>query len=100
MEDRIKSIMTGIVCKESFGRMYDFKCRGIDGFADDYDVFYNWNKTCLEEMHDEELIWIWGLCNYIKGSHMKMMDLEDCGIWTADQYFFDKNKKLCVVHPR
>ena len=100
MEDRIKSIMTGIVCKDSFGRMYDFKCKGIDGFADDYDEFYNWNKSCLEKMSYEDQIWVWGLCKRLGSSNVGMMDMEDCGIWTADQFFFDKNKKLCVVHPR
>ena len=45
----IKDIMTYVVCEESFGRMYDFKCNSIDGFTDDYEAFYNWNVRCLEE---------------------------------------------------
>jgi hypothetical protein len=100
MTEIIESIMSYIVCEESFGRMYDFKCKGIEGFADDYGAFYNWNKTCLEEMSDSTRTWVWGLCNCLKDSNLGMMDLEDCGIWTADQLFFDKNKKLCIVHPR
>ena len=96
----IEDIMAYCVDAEGYGRMFDFKCRGIDTEVEDYEGFRAWNVKCLEEMSDSTRMWVWELCKYLKDYNLGMMDMEDCGIWTADQFFFDKNKKLCIVHPR
>ena len=96
----IENIMSFCVDDDSYERMFDFKSKGIDTQVENYEEFYNWNKKCVEEMAYEDKLWLNGLCMRLKNSKLGMMDLEDCGIWTADQFFFDKNKKLCIVHPR
>ena len=96
----IDDIMTYCVDENGYGRMFDFKCKGINTEVENYEEFRAWNIQCLEEMSDEDQTWVWGLCKRIGCSNLGMMDMEDCGIWTADQFFFDKNKKLCIVHPR
>ena len=83
-----------------YGRMFDLECNGVDTEVEDYEGFRAWNIKCLGEMTYKEQTWIWELCKRIGSSNLGMMDMEDCGIWTADQFFFDKNKKLCIVHPR
>ena len=100
MSSVIENIMAYCVNADCYGRMFDFKCRGIDMENENYAAFRAWNIKCLEEMKYEDQVWVWGLCKRIGSSTIGMMDMEDCGIWTADQFFFDKNKKLCIVHPR
>jgi len=91
--------MVYCVDKLSFERMQDIESKGIDEFKD-YEEFINWNEKCLEEMSYEDQIWVWGLCKRLMDSMVNIMDMEDCGIWTADQFYFLKNKKICIVHPR
>ena len=100
MSSIIEDIMAYCVNADGYGRMFDFKCRGINTRVEDYEGFRAWNLKCLEEMSYEDKVWVWGLCKRLGSSSVGMMDMEDCGIWTADQFFFDKNKKLCIVHPR
>jgi hypothetical protein len=96
----IENIMAYCVDINGYGRMFDLECNGVDTEVEDYEGFRAWNIKCLGEMTYKEQTWIWELCKRIGSSNLGMMDMEDCGIWTADQFFFDKNKKLCIVHPR
>jgi len=95
----MSDIMSYLVDSDSFQRMKDLECSGVNIFVT-YDDFIIWNKQCLNELPFDEHVWILGLCTRLKSSKICMMDLEDCGIWTADAFFYDKDKKLCVVHPR
>ena len=96
----IENIMTYCVNADGYARMFDFKCRSIDIEVENYEEFRAWNIKCIEEMSYENKLWLSGLCMRIRNSSVGMMDMEDCGIWVADQFFFDMNKKLCIVHPR
>lgn len=96
MPTLIENIMSHCIDSNSYGRMFDFKCNVFE----DYEGFMEWNIKCLEEMSHEDQVWMWDLCKRLKDCNIGMMDLEECGIWTADQFFFDKNKKICIVHPR
>jgi hypothetical protein len=100
MSSIIDNIMTYCVDADGYGRMFDFKCEGIYTEVEDYAAFREWNIKCLGEMNYEDQVWVWGLCRRIGGFNVGMMDMDNCGIWTADQFFFDKNKKICIVHPR
>ena len=94
-------IMSYIVAECEYERMIDQSCRGIDTSMS-YDNFFLWNKACLEELSYEDLSWVWGLCKRLRLNReiILMMDLEDCGLWTASSIFYDTNKKLVIVHPR
>jgi hypothetical protein len=100
MSSVIENIMAYCVDEDGYGRMFDFKSDGIDTEVENYERFRTWNIMCLGEMSDEDQMWVWGLCKRIGSSAIGMMDMEDCGIWKADQFFFDTKKKLCIVHPR
>jgi len=100
MSSIIENIMAYCIDEDGYGRMFDFKCKGINTEVEDYAAFRMWNITCLAQMSDEDLLWVWGLCKRIGSSTIATMDMEDCILWTADQFFFDKKKRLCIVHPR
>lgn len=65
-----------------------------------YLEFINWNIKCINELSKERQDWLYNLCLLIKNKEITMMDEEHCTLWTASKIFFDKNKKLCIIHPR
>jgi hypothetical protein len=99
MADFLTNTLTHLVDSDSFERMQDLKCSGLNNFVS-YDDFVIWNKQCIMELPFDDHIWIFGLCNKLKASKIGMMNMEDCGVWTAYAFFYDKEKKLCIVHPR
>ena len=99
MADILNNIMTYLVDSDSFERMQAIECSGVNSFVS-YDDFVMWNKQCLNELPFDDHVWMLGFCKRLKDCKIGMMDLEDCGIWTADAFFYDNDKKLCIVHPR
>ena len=91
--------MSHIVPECYYERMLDQECKGIYQ-EETYHSFLAWNKSCLEELPFEDVNWVWGLCRRLNKAEIGMMDMECCGIWEADTIFYDRNKRLVIVHPR
>jgi hypothetical protein len=72
-------------------------CKSIDPSLS-YDEFLAWNKKCIDELSSEDLSWLWGFSNRL--NKIGMMDMEDCGVWKADSFYYDADKQLVIVHPR
>jgi hypothetical protein len=92
-------IMTHVVPECYYERMLGEKCKSID-VSLDYNNFLLYNKTCLDELSYDDVAWVWGLCRRMNKNTIGMMDMECCGIWEADTFFYDQNKNLVIVHPR
>jgi len=95
----ILRIMSHIVPDCYYERMLGEDCKAIDE-GETYHDFLSWNKSCLEELSDDDIKWVWGLCQRLNNKKIGTMDMEDCGIWEADSIFYDLNKNLVIVHPR
>ena len=95
----ILRIMTHVVPECYYERMLGQECKAIDE-GETYHDFLAWNKSCLEELSHDDVMWTWGLCRRLNNNNIGTMDMEDCGIWEADAIFYDLNKKLVIVHPR
>jgi len=63
-----------------------------------YDEFVLWNIKCINELTNDDIVWLSGLCKRIKEIHLQ--DMESCAKFTADSFFFDCNKKIVIVNPR
>ena len=95
----IINIMIHVVPNCYYERMLGEKCNGIVD-AETYDDFLAWNKSCLQEQSDDDVKWVWGLCQRLNDKKIEMMEMECCGIWEADIIFYDQNKNLVIIHPR
>lgn len=80
-----------------YERMLGQDCKSIDPSLS-YDEFLAWNKKCIEELSSEDLSWLWRFSNRLP--RIGMMDMEDCGVWKADSFYYDTAKQLVIVHPR
>ena len=94
----IDNIMAYITDSGSFARMKAFNTKAIQLF-EDYNDFIWWNTRCLNEMTFEDQVWVWGFCKRLKEFNVTVVDLEDCDR-VVYSLFYDKNKKMCVVHIR
>jgi hypothetical protein len=90
-------ILTHVVPECYYERMLGEECKRIDSTMS-YNDFFLYNKDCLDRLSYEDLSWVWGLCKRLQ--MIGMMDMECCGIWKADTFFYDINRELVIVHPR
>jgi len=65
-----------------------------------YDEFVSWNIKCINELSNEDIVWLSGLCKRIKENIIILQDMESCVRFTADSFFFDCSKKIVIVNPR
>jgi len=65
-----------------------------------YADFMEWNIKCIAELSAEERAWVWGLCQRIGRRSIKLMDMENCPVFTAYGIYYSSDKTLCVVNPR
>jgi hypothetical protein len=94
----MESITECLMDESMYGRVQDFNDEYVDT---PFDEFEAWNMKCVNELSPKDLEWLNGLCDRINvGGRIKMVDHEDCGVWTAICIYFDKNKNICIVHPR
>lgn len=95
----VHTIIAYVVPSDDYERMVAYECSAIDA-SKTYAEFLDWNQACLNAMSDADIAWLMGLCTRLKDGALNLMDMEPCVTWTADAIYFDKNKKLCIVHPR
>ena len=65
-----------------------------------YEQFYIWNTQCIKELPNNDLEMLGTLCIRIQNNTLRQMDMESCSIFGSDCFFFDANKRLCIVNPR
>jgi hypothetical protein len=86
--------------KDDYRRMIQTEeCDEIDKNLS-YTQFLDWNIKCIDELSDEDKLFLRILCNKISNKNIGQMDLESCVVFTTCSIFFDKNKKLIIVNPR
>lgn len=99
MAEQYQFILSFLVAECEFERMKDMECRGIDDSMT-YAEFHQWNTLCLSEQAPDYDPWLLRLCERMKDNQICLMDLESCCIFEASGFFFDKNKRLCIINPR
>ena len=65
-----------------------------------YDVFVKWNRKCLNELTNTELNHLAWVFSKFNDSSLKLMDEESGACFTAQNFFFDQDKKLVITNPR
>ena len=65
-----------------------------------YDNFLLWNTFKIDTLDNDGISWLSKLIEYISSNKVNLIDMEDCGSWTASAFFYDMDAKLCIVHPR
>lgn len=65
-----------------------------------YDDFVTFTKNCINEQTDDDKIWLYKLCQMIKGNKINLVDEESCFEFTADTFYFNMKKQICIVNPR
>ena len=96
---QVVRILKHVVEECYYERMLGMNCECVDQ-AMSYEAFLAWNKKCIEELSPKDLEWLWGLCTRLNSRTVGMMDMEDCGTWRADSFYYDQNKDIVIVHPR
>ncbi len=89
-------IFNNIASQSTFERM---KCLGYNEF-NNYNDFYSHSINCINEMTDSDKVWFNVLCNKINERKINLVDEESCAEFTAYCFYFNINKKLCIVNPR
>ena len=86
-----------LIKKDDFERMLSHE---IDFHGMTYDEFIYWNITCINELPNEDILWISGLCKRMKEELIFLQDMESCTNFEADSFYFTFNKKIVIVNPR
>jgi len=86
-----------MVDKSSFKRMQDV-AQMYDGMT--YEQFHAWNAQCINTLSKNELAMLKALCTRLQNGTLALMDLEDCCVFKSDCFYFDTEKRLCIVTPR
>jgi hypothetical protein len=94
-----KAIMMHILDRDDFERMKSIN-EGSKYDKMSYDDFLQWNRFKIDALDKEEISWLSMLIAYISSYEIKLVDMEDCGRWTASAFFYDMDANLCIVHPR
>jgi hypothetical protein len=99
MTEQYQYILSFLVEEFEFERMKELECRHID-HSMTYAEFHEWNTLCLSEQAPDYDPWLLRLCQLMKDNQICLMDLESCAVFEACAFFYDKNKRLCIINPR
>lgn len=95
----ICTIAKYIVDDLTYQRMLGEHCNGID-INMSYKDFMIWNIRCINELGEEDWLWLLKLCQKIENKRICLQDDESCATFTAHAIYFDKNERLCITNPR
>lgn len=86
-----------IISEYTFERIIDYN----DDYKNTtYEEFLNFNKECINLLSHNEKEWLTTLCNKINNNQICLVDEESCVEWEAYCFYYNKNKQLCLIHPR
>ena len=99
--------------------IYNFIVNTFDDYSfnrlkeyDEYNEYYEWkefesyeefllhNKNCIDNLNDNDTIFIHELCNKIRFNKIKTTDEENFITWGASSIYFDTENRLVIMHPR
>jgi hypothetical protein len=95
------AILAHLVNEEDFERIRDMEPDNVAGL-ETYEAFVEWNTNCVNEF-SAGATWaqtLIGICAMLRQGTLKMVDMESCGEWTADSFYFNAKKELVIAHPR
>jgi len=105
--EKIEYILN-IIDKVDFDRMIDYQLEYQSDnnnkiFIDENgkynkEIFINHNKTCLKELNNEELSFVYKLSKKI--NKINMVDEENFIEWQCHILYYNSNKKLVIGHFR
>jgi hypothetical protein len=65
-----------------------------------YDKFVQWNQNCILNLSEDELKHLEWLCDWIAENRVHNVDMEDCGEFSTEGIYFNKDKKLVIYNGR
>jgi hypothetical protein len=92
-----KAIMQYILSEGDYERMRENKSE-YENMS--YDDFLLWNTFKIDGLDNDEISCLSNLIKYMSSNKLNLIDMEDCGSWTASAFFYDMNANMCIVHPR
>lgn len=63
-----------------------------------YDKFVEWNQNCILNLCEDELKHLDWLCDWIAENRVRNVDMENCGEFSTDGVYFNKDKKLVIYN--
>ena len=96
------AILARLLHEDDFERIRDMEPDNVAGL-ETYEAFVEWNTSCVNEFIANGVNWaqtLNGICQMLKTGTLKMVDMESCGEWAADSFYFNAKKELVIVHPR
>jgi len=71
-----------------------------DEFCDtmSYKEFLIWNVNCISQLEQFDEIMLRKICERIQNCKILLVDLEHCTKYPASGFYFNKDKKLCIVN--
>jgi len=95
------AILAYLVHEENFERIRDLEPDNVAGL-ETYAAFVEWNTNCVHEFIANgvnSVQTLVGICQMLKTGTLKMVDMESCGEWAAESFYFNAKKELVIVHP-
>jgi len=75
------------------------KSMGDDVYATmSYKDFLIWNVNCISQLEQFDEIMLRKICERIQNCKILLVDLEHCTKYPASGFYFNKDKKLCIVN--
>lgn len=90
------ALISNIIDESTFDKICHW---GYNEF-DDYNYFYNYCVSCINDMSNSEKIWLNVFCNKMNDGMINLVNIEDCIEYNACSFYFNKDRQLCIVHPR
>jgi hypothetical protein len=88
-----------IVQKYTFERMQSYNDE-IKKHFKNYDTFKGHNIECLNKLSSDEILWLKTFCKMLKDKKINIVDEESCVEFWAYGFYFNHEKKLCIINPR
>ena len=90
--------------KEEYRAAFNkWECETADHYVHfrfSYDKFVEWNRTCLNEMYEDDMEHLEWLCEWIAKGNVRNMDMESCGEFHTAGIYFNNDKKLVIYNGR
>ena len=65
-----------------------------------YQKFREWNLKCVNDMYEDEMEHLDWLCDWIAKGKVRNMDMESCGEYHTEGFYFNAAKRLVIYSGR
>jgi len=89
-------IMNYLISADEFDRMRRYE--SIIEF-DSYTAFEAWNIECVNALSEADRQVLQAIVSMLTKNSLNIVIMNTCTEWSAGGFYYNKQKKLCLVHP-